>query len=266
MNTAYEHIEAARASTAVYLHHPANVRLSEQARKIDHAKCEWLLDNMWKEGYKAHETVIVKDTKDDNDLLLGGAHRTVSALFLFAPMTCKVVARNCGAEETLTKVVQFTEPISNEWNTLAQCALFAQHITQSETGVSAKILVERFLGGDMDESRKHRHMLFGKQFMSEPSMKRFVRGVRSLVSCGWLEKLEEDEAAGKLKCKTTHILSIGLLSTDDVLQLLQKHSADGSLTGSFNPFYERYRNTKKRAGKRAREVTVPLNKGNEKYQ
>lgn len=73
-----------------------------------------------------------------------------------------------------------------------------------------------------------------------------------------METLEENEAAGKLKWKPTHILSIGTFPTEGVLLLLQKPSADERLTGSLNPFYELYRNTRKRLEKRAREVFIEI--------
>lgn len=80
----------------------------------------WLISEVWNKGFKTHETVIEKDEPGKEDLLLGGAHRTMDDLFVFTPVTCKLVSKACGSEETLTKVVQFTEPLSDEWNTLAQ--------------------------------------------------------------------------------------------------------------------------------------------------
>lgn len=64
-----------------------------------------------KDGYRAHEIVIVKGDRPKKYLLVGGAHPTIASLFLFTHVTCKVVAKYCGSKNSLTKVVQLTEPI-----------------------------------------------------------------------------------------------------------------------------------------------------------
>lgn len=82
------------------------------------------------------------------------------------------------------KMYQFTGPIRYEWSTFAQCALFAQNISHSEYCASAKVLARTYPEGDIDDSKRDRYMLFCKMIKSEPSMKRFVSFVISLVSSG----------------------------------------------------------------------------------
>lgn len=107
-----------------------------------------------------------------------------------------------------------------------------------EDSVSAKEIFDSFLEGGIDDSKKDRHMLFGKKFKSSPSTKSFVRVIRSLVSSEWLSKMEEEEAEGTIQWTATHILSVDLLPTETVVHLLEKNSADGLPKGTANPFYE----------------------------
>lgn len=75
---------------------------------------------MRKDGYKEHETVIEKYDSPNKDLLLGGTDRTIASLFLFTHVTCEAVEQDCGSEDALTKIVQFTEPIIDERSTVVQ--------------------------------------------------------------------------------------------------------------------------------------------------
>lgn len=82
MDDTYKQIEAARASSEVFFHHPEILRFSYQARKIDDKKFQWLLDSMCNYGYKAHEEVISKYDIPNKDLLLGSAHHRISTFSL----------------------------------------------------------------------------------------------------------------------------------------------------------------------------------------
>lgn len=96
---------------------------------------------MKKDGYNAHETLIVKDGSRNKDLLLGSAQRTIVPFFHFVHVTYKVVEKYCCSKNALTKMFQFSEAISDEWSTLAQRALFAQHIAHYEDSSSEIFLV-----------------------------------------------------------------------------------------------------------------------------
>lgn len=130
------------------------------------------------------------------ELVLVGVPRTMDALFfyLFHAGNIPTSIQYLWIRRDTNESGKFTEPISDDWNTLAQCALFVQNMKKCGDGIYAQEIVASLLEGDQYDYNKDRHMLIGKKFKSDPCLKRIVRGWRSLLRSWWIPKLERLEA------------------------------------------------------------------------
>lgn len=250
MGDTISEINKARGSAETHTRHPCVYDFHPEARLINHQKCRWLIDEIWTSGFHAHEAVISVTNDDKRQVLLGGAHRCIASMFNFTMVTEKVVSSDRAKDGALLRMVQFSEPVSTEWQTIAQTVLFAHFLDGCETTMSAVDNLQLFLGRKRREGMDMRHMLFANRFKSASSVKRFVKGVRTLTDIGWLDRLERLEARNKIKWNATHILSIGLLGQDRVKEILEETNSAGDLVGTKNPFYEEYKVTKKTGAKR----------------
>lgn len=120
-------------------------------------------------------------------MLLGGAHRTISAIFNFTMLAEKVVNTDRVNDTALVRFVQFSEPVSSQWHTVAQTQLFAHFLQTCDSDMKSKSILETFLGSKRNEGMEMRHRLFANRFKSETSAKRFFKWVRKLTAIGCLE-------------------------------------------------------------------------------
>lgn len=64
------------------------------------------------------------------------------------------------------------------------------------------------------------HMLIANRIKSEPSVKRFVKGTRTLTAIACFEQLERMEAKCIINWKVTHIFRISLLDMNQLKALM----------------------------------------------
>lgn len=99
-------------------------------------------------------------------------------------------------------------------------------------------ILEAFLGRTSIEGMDMPHMLFARRLKSDAYVKRFVKGVRTLMEIGWLQRLELLEAQGVRKWNVTHIMSIALPYTERVIELVESTTRSQKLVGKYNIVYE----------------------------
>lgn len=83
------------------------------------------MDEIWNEKLPIHERVLSAITDDNSQIVLGGTHRTMEAIFNFDMVVEKSVSMAKTDYASLVRMVRFSEPFSAEWQTVAQTQLFA---------------------------------------------------------------------------------------------------------------------------------------------
>lgn len=104
-----------------------------------------------KDGFDKHEKVLPAKTDDGSHILLGGAHRSISVIFYFTIVTEKVVNMDRVNDMALIRMVQFYEPVSSEWQTVAQNKLFAHFLEKCEPNMNANAILEDLLVRNRNE-------------------------------------------------------------------------------------------------------------------
>lgn len=122
-------------------HHPFHYHFHEEARLIKYGKCAWPIGVIWNSEFHVHKFVISFSKDDESHFLLGGAHRFIASIFNFTRVTKKSVASDRANDKCLLRMVQFSEPVSAEWQTIPQTVIFAHFIDSCEPIMSAATIL-----------------------------------------------------------------------------------------------------------------------------